>query len=468
MIRSRRPLGIACWYTPLTGAHLTEIQPGWFYTWESTNQWITNAPENAEFIPIIWAAANANATEIAAAQAVSDTLLGFNEPDNSAAAGGTEVTPSAALALWPQLEATGMRLGAPAVAQGAHLSGQWLDTFMAGNPRVDFIPLHWYGDLSLATSGNVAAAVSAFKAYIEATWNRYGLPIWVTEFAFVGWDFDNGHVVPSATVQAQFLAAADGMMQTLPYVERWAWFPLTDYVPGVEPASMFDSSGNITAVGTAFKALRGWEPKMMLHGAEPITKVLKGSTLIWEAPTPQAEVQFVGSTATWETSTAVPTHEEGDLLIAFASGNSIPSLPAGWTSLTTNGEYPSRVAYQLAPSSGTASGTWTDATGLTILVYRGATAGAAAIHFSTESGPQTLPALTLGGTPSWVAGVGHWLTSPDSSPSGLTQRHAYEWGGLWFAAWDTGGDVTSWSATQVGPTAAAWSWLAASIQLIPN
>ena len=179
-------------------------------------------------------------------------------------------------------------------------------------------------------------------------------------------------------------------------------------------------------------------------------------------------IQFIGSTATWETSTAVPPHEEGDLLVAFASGDSIPSLPAGWTSLTTNGDYPSRVAYRLAPSSGTASGTWTGATGLTILVYRGATAGAAAIHYSTESGPQTLPALNLSGTPSWVAGIGHWLTSLDSSPSGLTQRHAYEWGGLWVAAWDTGGDVTSWSATQVGPTAAAWSWLAASIQLVPN
>lgn len=468
MIRSRRPLGIGCWYTPLTKTHLTEIQPGWFYTWESTNQWMHGAPDSAEFIPMIWGADNANSTELAAAQAVSDTLLGFNEPDNTLAAGGTEITPAQALALWPLLEATGMRLGAPAVASDAHTPNGWLDQFMQGNPSVDFIPLHWYGDLSLATLGDADVAVSALKSYIEAVWSRYGKPIWVTEFAYIGWDFDNGHIAPSATVQAQFLAAADQMMQTLPYVERWAWLPLTDYVPGVEPASMFNSSGNITAVGTAFKALRGWEPKMMLHGAEPITKVLKGSTPIWEAPTPQAGVQFVGSTATWETSTAVPTHEEGDLLIAFASGDSIPSLPAGWTSLTTNGEYPSRVAYRLAPSSGTASGTWTGATGLTILVYRGATAGAAAIHYPTASGPQTLPALNLSGTPSWVAGIGHWLTSLDSSPSGLTQRHAYEWGGLWVAAWDTGGDVTSWSATQVGPTAAAWSWLAASIQLIPN
>lgn len=222
---------------------------------------------------MIWGADNANSTELAAAQAVSDTLLGFNEPDNTLAAGGTEITPAQALALWPLLEATGMRLGAPAVASNAHTPNGWLDQFMQGNPSVDFIPLHWYGDLSLATSGDADVAVAAFKAYIEAVWSRYGKPIWVTEFAFIGWDFDNGHIAPNATVQAQFLAAADQMMQTLPYVERWAWFPLTDYLPGVEPASMFNSNGDITPVGTAFKALRGWEPSHMAYGAELIVKI---------------------------------------------------------------------------------------------------------------------------------------------------------------------------------------------------
>ena len=206
----------------------------------------------------------------------------------------------------------------------------------------------------------------------------------------------------------------------------------------------------------------------MSHGAEPITKVLKGSSLIWEAPPPPPVVQFIGSTVTLENSTVVPPHEAGDLLIAFASGDSIPSMPAGWTSLTTNGDYPSRVAYRVAPSSDTASGAWTGATGLTILVYRGATAGAAAIHFSTASGPQTLPALNLGGTPSWVAGIGHWFTSLDANPLGLTQRHSAEWGTALTAAWDTNGEVTAWPATQVGPSAPAWSWLSTSIQLIPG
>lgn len=467
MIRSRRPLGIGCWYTPSAGAHLAEIQPGWFYTWESTNQWITNAPEAAEFIPMIWGAANVNSTELAAAAAVSDTLLGFNEPDNSVAAGGTEVTPSEALALWPQLEATGMRLGAPVVAVDAHVPAGWLDQFMAGNPRVDFIPLHWYGDLSLATSGNVAVAVAAFKAYIEATWNRYGLPIWVTEFAFVGWDFENGHVVPSAATQAAFLLAADEMMRSLPYVERWAWFSLTNYTTGTDDIVFFTDAGAITAVGSAFKSLRGWEPSLMAHGSQSIEKVFKGSSLVWEKPAPPSGIGFVGSAATWGNSTVVPPHEAGDLLVAFASGDSIPSMPAGWTSLTTNATYPSRVAYRVAPSSGTGSGTWTGATGLTVMVYRGASAGSAAIHYSESAGVQTVPALSLGSTPSWVAGIGHWLTTPSVSPSGLTQRHAHDLSSLWLVAWDTGAEVSTWPSTQVGPTTGAWSWLSASVQLIP-
>ena len=43
-------------------------------------------------------------------------LLGFNEPDLAEQA---NMTVEKALELWPRLEATGMRLGSPAVACGA-------------------------------------------------------------------------------------------------------------------------------------------------------------------------------------------------------------------------------------------------------------------------------------------------------------------------------------------------------------
>ncbi|MEV0408193.1 glycosyl hydrolase [Actinoallomurus sp. NPDC050550] len=60
------------------------------------------------------------------AKAGGTTLLGFNEPDM---AGQANMSVEQALALWPRLQATGMRLGAPAVAFGADRPGGWLDRY---------------------------------------------------------------------------------------------------------------------------------------------------------------------------------------------------------------------------------------------------------------------------------------------------------------------------------------------------
>ena len=42
----------------------------------------------------------------------------------------------------------------------------------------DFITLHWYGGDFTTTS-----AVSELRGYIQAVYDRYHLPIWLTEFA---------------------------------------------------------------------------------------------------------------------------------------------------------------------------------------------------------------------------------------------------------------------------------------------
>ena len=107
-------------------------------------------------------------------------LLGFNEPDM---AGQADMSVEDALAAWPALQATGMRLGSPAVAYGGDTKGGWLDRFMTGakqkNLRVDFITLHWYGsDFSGARGRPV-------PRYVDAVHARYGLPIWVTEYGLM-------------------------------------------------------------------------------------------------------------------------------------------------------------------------------------------------------------------------------------------------------------------------------------------
>src|SRR5262249_12111466 len=140
-------------------------------------------------------------------------LLAFNEPDGE---GQADMTVAEAIALWPKLEATGLRLGSPGMTTGA----PWLDEFMAQartkHLRVDFICLHWYGDITAPDP------VGRLRAYLEGYWKRYRLPIWLTEYS--GADFEHHTRKTTVADNARFAADSIAMMESLPYVERYAWF----------------------------------------------------------------------------------------------------------------------------------------------------------------------------------------------------------------------------------------------------
>jgi hypothetical protein len=202
-----------------TGA-LADVGASWFYTWASDTQGIS-APAGVEFVPMIWGAGSVNPDQLNQAKSLGSTLLGFNEPDMS---GQADMSISQALSLWPQLQATGLRLGAPAVAYGGDTPGGWLDQFIGGaraqNYRVDFIPLHWYGgDFSSAAAGEL-------ESYVQNVHNRYQLPIWITEYALI--DFSGSTPrYPSSDQQVAFIDSSTAMFDSLSYVERYAWFSLS-------------------------------------------------------------------------------------------------------------------------------------------------------------------------------------------------------------------------------------------------
>jgi len=174
-------------------------------------------------------------------------LISFNEPDMS---GQANMSPGQALSLWPQLEATGMRLGSPAVADNGATPGGWLDQFMSGAAargyRVNFITLHWYG-ADFATG----PAVSQLESYLQAVHARYHKPIWLTEFALA--NFGASPQTPSRGQQAAFLTAATAMLQRLSYVQRYAWFGL-EATPTDGSMGLFRSGPVATTVGRAFQA----------------------------------------------------------------------------------------------------------------------------------------------------------------------------------------------------------------------
>jgi hypothetical protein len=194
---------------------------------------------------MIWGAGDVTARNLKLVKHQGHILLTFNEPDLPAQ---SNMTVTEALRLWPRLEATGMRLGSPAVAGGAATPGSWLAKFMSRaahrHYRVNFITLHWYGG-----DFDTQAAVGQLESYIQAVWNRYHKPIWLTEFAL--WRFDPT-AFPSASQQAAFVKAATTMLQGLPYVWRYAWFALpSNAADGT--AGLFRPGAIATAAGRAFE-----------------------------------------------------------------------------------------------------------------------------------------------------------------------------------------------------------------------
>lgn len=240
--------GVGVWTFDGVNEALALSGASWYYTWTPGHSGITT-PRGTQFVPMIWGARDVTAAALGQVKGEGRYLLTFNEPDNGAQ---SNMTVSQALSLWPQLMATGMQLSSPAVANGAAMPGGWLGQFMQGATsrgyRVNFIALHWYGGDFVT-----ASAVAELRSYLQATYARYHLPIWLTEFALIGYNGATA-IFPTPAQQAAFLTAATQMLRGLSYVQRYSWFGL--------PATAEDGSAGLfgpgavsTAAGRAFQVV---------------------------------------------------------------------------------------------------------------------------------------------------------------------------------------------------------------------
>ncbi|MGC9371308.1 MAG: glycosyl hydrolase [Paracoccaceae bacterium] len=242
--------GIGAWensrYTMLDWIEGTPAL-GWYYNWRTDQIWTKGRRKRSvEFVPMIHSAKDVG-KKIESDLPVT-TLLGFNEPDGNGGDHQAGLSVEKAVALWPKLEARGLRLGSPATTQGGTLGrNSWQRRFMnqveARGLRVDFMAVHYY-----SKDGNVAA----FRKWLEAVHAEYRRPIWVTEFAYIDWGR------PGAVTYAQnaaFAEAAIVMMEKLPFVERHAWFAANPYewrgrVPQV---NLMSDTLRLTQVGESFE-----------------------------------------------------------------------------------------------------------------------------------------------------------------------------------------------------------------------
>lgn len=196
----------------------------------------------ASFVPMKWGADAAGWIDTGDLAGAA-TVLGFNEPDQRAQA---NLTVAQAIALWPDLMATGARLGSPATATNQTLGAtSWLGKFMsqanAAGLRVDFVAVHYY-------SANPDVAV--FQKWLTKVYNAYQRPVWVTEWGLVDWSDPDRF---SFTETAQFFRDATVMMDGLAFVEKQSWFGLYDGLDGLSlNTNLFDDAGQLTPVGQAF------------------------------------------------------------------------------------------------------------------------------------------------------------------------------------------------------------------------
>jgi surface protein len=171
------------------------------------------------------------------------------------------------------------------------------------------------------------------------------------------------------------------------------------------------------------------EPSNFANGA-PITL---GNKPVWGTcplATSSGSIAYIGET-NGITSATLPAHQIGDLILAFAfrdGSTTQPTEPTGWTSI--DGAFgtscSARVSYKVATTTGETSGTWTNATSVIFLVYRGVDS-ANIVNIDTKiTGSGTTVTYNANGF--WqglsrvVAFAGHRSTNTNlgNPPTGLT------------------------------------------------
>lgn len=243
--------GVGTWSFAGGASAMADVAVSWYYTWRVDRQW-EPAPTRVQFVPMIWDETHVTPDELTrAVDTGAGVLLGYNEPDHADQA---NMTVAEALDLWPLLEGTALRLGSPATAGNPARAGSWLERFMDGaarrGSRIDFVCVHWYGQGTDATT-----EARELEGFLRAVHDKYQKPIWLTEFALVEWT--TPPAFPTYAEQAAFVRQALPMLESLPFVERYAWFALPPWAAGGVSATtnLYEVSGAPTAVGTAYESL---------------------------------------------------------------------------------------------------------------------------------------------------------------------------------------------------------------------
>jgi hypothetical protein len=220
--------------TPPSIAFLTDASPAspaisWWYNWGPKG---TGQPPAIEFDPMVWG------SQIPASASVDGApyLLTFNEPDNPQQ---SNMSPSQAAALWPQIESLAKAKGIPAIVSPAVSSSlSWMEEFMTAcsGCQVDYIAVHFYG-CTLDTAGQWIGLTEYLAQFYP--FNR---PIWLTEFSC--------DVNQTVAQQTAYMQVAIPYLESNAHVFRYSWFSAAQI-----PNGMLSRAGALTPLGQRYVSL---------------------------------------------------------------------------------------------------------------------------------------------------------------------------------------------------------------------
>ena len=221
----------------VAGGIWQKLNVGWYYDWNIAH----DSSPDLEYVPIKQKRGWPGLRQDWKARG-STHLLGYNEPDQKEQA---NLTVDEAIAGWPELLGTGLRLGAPAVSDGGL---GWLYEFIekadAAGLRVDFVPVHYYR--AAANPGDERGAATQFYNFLKAVHDRVKRPLWVTE-----WNNGANWTKAPDPTYAQEKAAVAKMIEMLdktPFVERYAIYNWVEDVRNVQR-----KDGSLTPAGEAYR-----------------------------------------------------------------------------------------------------------------------------------------------------------------------------------------------------------------------
>lgn len=214
--------------------YATKLNTTWSYGWDAgINVW-----DDHEYVTIKQHKWWPSYSDVAG-NGTSANALHFNEPDNTNDAAQTPATVAEALAQWPEMMATGLRIGSPAMASSWSWLYEFMDSIDARGWRCDFVAVHsyWYSDWP------------SWKSTLQGVKNRTGRPIWITEMNYganwTGWPGSNTDgTAANYAIQLQHMGPILDGLESTPWIERYAYYNWVQ-----DCRMLVDGSGKLTPTG---------------------------------------------------------------------------------------------------------------------------------------------------------------------------------------------------------------------------